>query len=350
MSDVYTRLREFMDRLPGGYPETPTGVEIKLLKKLYSPEEAELTQNLKDEPEEVALIAKRLGRDEKELAEKLDEMAMNGLIYRVRSGEKLCYQAFQFIVGVYEFQLKNLDKEFCELFEEYWPYLGMQMASVPTAQLRVVPVESAVGKGATVESYNQIREMVKEQKVICVQDCICRKEQRLMGHPCDKPDEICFGFGELGQYTIDNGNGRPIDVDECLKLLDKAEEEGLVLQPTNAEELQWICCCCACCCPGLKVAKSTPRPQDVVKSWYEAKIDRDECTGCLDCVERCPLDAIQEGDNVSEIVEGRCIGCGLCVSACPVEAITMEPKPGVEAPPKDFSTLLKQIATERGLA
>ena len=81
MSDVYTKLREFMDRLPGGFPETPTGVEIKILKKLYSPEEAELTLNLKDEPEEVAAIAKRTGRDEKELAEKLDEMAMNGLIY-----------------------------------------------------------------------------------------------------------------------------------------------------------------------------------------------------------------------------------------------------------------------------
>ena len=28
-TDVYTRLREFMDTLPAGFPATPTGVEIK---------------------------------------------------------------------------------------------------------------------------------------------------------------------------------------------------------------------------------------------------------------------------------------------------------------------------------
>ena len=86
MTDVYTRLREFMDKMPAGYPETPTGVEIKILKKLYTPDEAELTMKLKSEPEEVPVIAKRIGADEKELAEKLEDMAQKGLIYRVRSG------------------------------------------------------------------------------------------------------------------------------------------------------------------------------------------------------------------------------------------------------------------------
>ena len=84
MSDVYTRLREFMDKMPIGYPETPTGVEIKILKKLYTPEEAELTMKLKNEPEEVPATAKRLGVNEKDLAEKLEEMAQKGLIYRVQ--------------------------------------------------------------------------------------------------------------------------------------------------------------------------------------------------------------------------------------------------------------------------
>lgn len=350
MSDVYTRLREFMDKMPVGYPSTPTGVEIKILKKLYTPDEAELTMKLKNEPEEVPAIAKRIGMDEKELGEKLEDMAQRGLIYRVRSGDKRLYQAFQFIVGVYEFQLKHLDKEFCELFEEYLPYVGMQMASIQTRQLRVVPVESAVGRGGTVESYNQVRELVKKQKVFAVQDCICRKEQDLLGHPCEKPKEICLSFGDMAQFTIDNKAGRQIEVNECLKLLDKAEQEGLVLQPSNTENLEWICCCCSCCCPGLKIAKMTPRPQDMIRSYYQAKIDPDECTACGDCIERCPMDAIQEGDNVSEVIDGRCIGCGLCVSVCPVEAITLETKPGMEAPPKDLSDMLNRIAVERGVA
>ncbi len=41
--EVYVRLREFLDKLPGGYPETDSGVEIRILKKLFSPEDAELT-------------------------------------------------------------------------------------------------------------------------------------------------------------------------------------------------------------------------------------------------------------------------------------------------------------------
>jgi hypothetical protein len=187
--DVYTRLREFMDKLPGGYPETPTGVEIKILKKLWMPDEAELTMKLKNEPEEVSVIAKRVGMDEAELGEKLEAMAQKGIIYRVRSGTKRLYQAYQFVVGVYEFQLKNLDREFCELFEEYLPYAGMSVMGQPTKQMRVVPVESAVGKGKGVAPYNQIRELVKKQEFFTVQDCICcipitrRRSTRMNARP-----------------------------------------------------------------------------------------------------------------------------------------------------------------------
>jgi len=347
---VYIRLREFMDKLPAGYPETPTGVEIKILKKLWTPDEAELTMKLTNEPEEVSVIAKRIGADEKELAEKLEAMAQKGIIYRVRSGDKKLYQAHQFVVGVYEFQLKNLDKEFCELFEEYMPYIGMNMLSVKTRQLRVVPVESAVGTGKGVSPYNQVREMVKEQKVCSVTHCICRKEQDLLGNKCDYPSEVCLGFNDFAQFYIDNNMAREITVEECLKVLDKAEEAGLVLQPSNTEQLEWICCCCSCCCPILKSAKPAPRPADVLQSYYQAKIDPDECTACGDCIERCPMDAIQEGDNVSEVIDGRCIGCGLCVSVCPVEAISLMPKPDKEAPPIDIPDMMNKIAVERGVA
>ena len=125
---------------------------------------------------------------------------------------------------------------------------------------------------------------------------------------------------------------------------------GLVLSPTNAQELSTICCCCSCCCPVLKFAKMAPRPADLAQAYYQAQIDPDLCTASADCIDRCPMDAIREGDNASEVIDGRCIGCGLCVSACPVEAITLEPKPGMEAPPKDMSDMLNRIATERGVA
>lgn len=350
MADVYVRLREFLDKLPAGYPSTPTGVELKILKKLFTPEEAELTMQLRNEPEEVSAIAKRVGMEERKLAEKLEQMAQKGILYRIRSGDKRLYQAFQFVVGLYEFQLKHLDKEFCELFEEYMPYLGANMMSVPTRQLRVVPVESAVGSGKGISSYNQVRALVDRQTVFSVQECICRKEQALLGHGCNYPREICLGFGDFAQFYIDNHMARLISKEECLHLLDKAEAAGLVLSPTNTQDVAAICCCCSCCCPVLKFAKMAPRPVDLVLSYYESRIDPDFCTGCGDCIQRCPMDAIREGDSVSEIVEGRCIGCGLCVSVCPAEAISLVEKPGMDAPPKDMVDMMSRIAAERGVA
>jgi len=136
-----------------------------------------------------------------------------------------------------------------------------------------------------------------------------------------------------------------------MEFLDKAEEAGLVLSPTNTgEDLAAICCCCSCCCPLLRFSKPTPRPVDLLHTYYEAKIDPDECTACGDCIERCPMDAIQERDNVCEVADGRCIGCGLCVSVCPGEAISLVAKPGMEAPPKDLPDLMNKVAIERGVA
>lgn len=61
------------------------------------------------------------------------------------------------------------------------------------------------------------------------------------------------------------------------------------------------------------------------------------------------MDAIKVEDDIAEIVDGRCIGCGLCVSHCPEDALSLEEKPGMEPPPKDFREIFDRIAAERGL-
>ena len=67
--------------LPGGYPSTPSGVEVRILKRLFSPEEAELTMKPKSRPEQVPAIAARVGLEEAEMARRLEEMARKGLIF-----------------------------------------------------------------------------------------------------------------------------------------------------------------------------------------------------------------------------------------------------------------------------
>jgi Pyruvate/2-oxoacid:ferredoxin oxidoreductase delta subunit len=347
--DVYARLREFMDSLPGGYPATPSGVEIKLLKRLFTPEQAELTMKLGKEPEEVRSIAARTGIDEAELAEKLEELALKGCIFRVRDEEKRLYQAYQFLVGLYEFQLNTLDREFAQLFEEYLPHFAISGANIKTSQLRVIPLESAVEATPAVETYNRIRDLVRQQEVISIQPCICRKEQGLLGNECEKPKEVCIALRDFARFFIDNGMGKQISVDEALKILDTAEEAGLVARTTNSQKIEAICGCCSCCCPGLRFAKMAPRPADMVTSHYEARLDAEECTSCGLCADRCQMDAIRETDDVWEVVDGRCIGCGLCVAECPVDAISMVEKQGTEPPPATFDETLNRIGAERGL-
>jgi len=43
-----------------------------------------------------------------------------------------------------------------------------------------------------------------------------------------------------------------------------------------------------------------------------------------DCVDVCPVDCIEEGEDMFVIDPDLCIDCGACEHACPVEAIYNE--------------------------
>ena len=55
-----------------------------------------------------------------------------------------------------------------------------------------------------------------------------------------------------------------------------------------------------------------------------ANVDQEKCTGCGECVEACPLDAIEMDGDTAKVDEDTCSDCGACVDVCPVEAITVE--------------------------
>jgi Pyruvate/2-oxoacid:ferredoxin oxidoreductase delta subunit len=157
------------------------------------------------------------------------------------------------------------------------------------------------------------------------------------------------GFIE-NDKRIDTGMGRRISRKEAMGIIDRAEKKGLVLSPSNTQKMAALCCCCTCCCPALKLAKMLPRPADSIRSYYDARIDPNLCLACGDCIERCPMDAIGDGENASQVIDGRCIGCGLRASTCPEEAITLIAKPGMEAPPENFPDVLRRIETEWGIS
>ena len=52
--------------------------------------------------------------------------------------------------------------------------------------------------------------------------------------------------------------------------------------------------------------------------------DAESCTACGDCVEICPVGAIEMvGDAVSK-KDNFCMGCGNCVNTCEMNSLTMK--------------------------
>ena len=342
--EAYTRLREYLDKTPGGFPATESGVELKMLEKMFTPEEARRTVQLRLFPEPAAVIAARWGMPEEQAASKLEDMARKGLIISIRSGKMIFYQATQYQIGFLEFQVDTIDRELSEMALEFEKHLGDSVLK----QHRVIPVGAAVDAATPISSYDKAREIIGKQKQAAVATCICKKEQGLMGNECQKPHETCLSFGIGADHLVRIGKGREISIEEAYRIIDRAEENAMILMPTNAKDIVHMCCCCSCCCALLRMLKAHDRPADFVHSAFQVKKDQELCSACGDCLERCQMEAISEKDDTIEIDLARCIGCGLCVSACSQHALSLVEKAAGPVP-ANYLNMLSELAGERGL-
>jgi Na+-translocating ferredoxin:NAD+ oxidoreductase subunit B len=348
--EIYVKLREHLHNLPGGFPTTKEGHEIKILKKLFTPEEAVHALALRPVLEDVSTIARRLSMGETEAAETIENLARKGLIFRVREGNVKKYMAISYVVGIFEFQLDKMDREYAELHDKYKIHYGLHWTSTRTKQMRTIPVHSAIQSNASVETYDLARDFIKTQKTIGLSDCICRKKNNLLGKGCAHPLETCLTFGDIAAYYIDYKMARQITPDEALKVLELGERSGLVISPTNTEEHAAMCLCCSCGCGVLSGMKLLPNPADYIDSTYQADIDSLLCDSCGDCAGRCQMGAIARKEACYSVDHRRCIGCGLCVATCGKNAFFFQPREKSEKPRGNFYDLLDTISKERGLA
>jgi ferredoxin len=345
--DVFRELQEHLDKMPIGYPATKSGVEIRVLKHLFTPEQAQLALNLKFQPAPLDKIyrkVKKSGISIEELEQKFDDMYFKGLIHRGsrKEGKKeVKYYANAFLViGMFEFQLGRLTKEFLEDFHEYtkeafwedtWKKPGIP-------QLRTIPLGQTIEHDQSIASYDDLRTIINNMGgPIAIQECICRQSQEVLGNHCQKTKlkETCFSFRTGAKMYIEKGLAREISKDEALKILKQVEEDGLVLQPGNSQRPGNICTCCGCCCEVLNNAKRFPEPVELFATNYYAEVDADLCVGCGTCEERCNVDAIEIEDGISHVDRTRCIGCGVCIPTCPEEAIKLKKKETETVPPKN---------------
>ena len=351
MSEIYRKLRKHLDSMPTGFPETASGVEIRLLEKLFTEEEARMACRMSMRPETAEQVAARLGSDPRETADLLNGMSKKGLLMRHRAGGQTFFMSAGFLVGIFEYQVGSLDRELVELFDQYLEEaMYRELISPETPQLRVVPVQESLDADIEIAPYDELRKILASQKLIGLAECICRKMSGVKGKPCHAPLESCLVFGPMAEFYIGNGIAREISLAEAFDVLRKNEEAGLIPSPANAQRVGGMCSCCSCCCELLKAIKLDSHPSRKVKSNYFARVEEDLCTGCEACVDRCQMEAVTMANEIAVIYLDRCVGCGLCVTACPTGALSMQKKPSGElyVPPERPQDTYIRIARERG--
>jgi ferredoxin len=349
---IYQKLQKHLDRLPIGFPATKSGVELKILKFIFTPEEAKIAINLRFVTEPLKTIyrrVKKFGLTQEQLEQILERMHKKGAIRITRiegkDGQKNLYQNWLLVVGMFEYQLGRMTKEFYEDFEQYMEE-GFREEFMKTKinQLRTIPIEKSIEPQHNIATYDILKELIEEAENISVEDCICKKGKDLLGNPCKQTDtrEHCFTFNESAKNAVYRGYGRLISKEDAFTIIEKAQEDGLIIQPTNSQKPNYVCCCCGCCCDLLTNLKKIEKPWEFIYSNYFAKVNSDLCVGCESCLDHCQMEAIKI-NGIASIDCKRCIGCGNCVVSCPENAITLIKKVSESIPPETTKDLFLQI-------
>lgn len=354
--DVYRRLQEHLDVMPVGFPATESGVELSILRRLFTEEEAEAALLLSALPERLARIHRRArGRwTAEELEALLDRLAAKGSIMGGSAhgaGRKKTWSKAMLAVGMYEFQVNRMTPELQRDMEAYiaegfaGAFLGPK-----TKQMRTIPVNAKVVVERTVGRFDDARELVAAgEGPWAVMNCVCRQGRDATGEPCRQTDvrKTCLARKGVARHLLETGAAEELSREQALALLERAERDGMVVQPENAQDPLFVCFCCGCCCGVLRMAKEFPRPADVIHSNFRAEVTSGECLDCGSCRPRCPMDALGAVDGRTSVDHARCIGCGACIGVCPSEALRLVEKERPAAPPESHRDLYKQILVER---
>jgi electron transport complex protein RnfB len=351
---IYVQLQKHLDNQAVGFPATRSGAEIKILKHIFTPGEAEIACCLSYKFEPLETIYSRAGRlvgSADELEKDLDRIQQKGGIEtRIKHGKKYYCNA-PLVVGMYEFQSNRLTPEFIKDFDQYTSdkRFGLEFLSTKLPQMRTIPVAKSIHPQHNVSTFDEVTTLLLQaEDPFVIIECICRKKKSMAGKSCQKTDrqETCLAVGSMARMALLSGNGREITRDEALAIIEQNQQQGLVLQPSNTQKAEFICSCCGCCCGVLGMHQDLPKPLDFWASNFYAAVDRETCDGCGACVKRCQVDAVSVSEKKQPAVVAldRCIGCGVCVPACPTRSITLVKKPAEVRPPQTREDLHEIIA------
>ncbi|MFC1848255.1 ATP-binding protein [Chloroflexota bacterium] len=315
----------------------------RILEHIMTPEEAYLTALL---PMKYEQLAKELGTDVDSVRAKLEGLYRKGVIF-ARSPDNLEEASYALaVVQLHDITMCSFDvdikqdRKLFELWDDFcvneWDrdqVASWEVGEQP--QGRIVPAYKAILNSPEILPCEDMREIIKSARSIAVTHCTCRRRKEALGNRCDASHSMVdIQFNISAEYLISRNAGTRISPDEALALIDECEELGLLHTCENSTRMRprWgMCNCCTDCCMIYQPLDrfKVPVTKCIAKSRYEARVDKDICDGCQNCMDWCRFDALEmvklDGSKKHKayVDSEKCMGCGICVLKCEPQALNM---------------------------
>lgn len=354
-TDYYDALAIHFDSAAIGAPDTPELRQI--IAFLFSPQEAQLAATAPFVPQPAAKLAIAAGMEPDEALPILEAMADKGLMYQRKTKKAQYFSLLPLMPGIAEMQfmggeVNEQKRHLAHLFEAYYepgfaPALH-QASQVSRPYSRVIPVGRTVEGKQEILPYEQAEKVLEDASAIAVTNCYCRQEAEIRGEGCSAPKEVCLMFGPFARFVSEKGLARLVDLEEAKKILEKAEDAGLVHVTDNvAQGANFMCNCCGCCCMFLRSITKLNLVGTVAQAGFVAEVDPESCTSCEGCLDACQVGAISmEEDKPAMVDPHLCLGCGQCQTVCAMDAIEMQRRQ-TKPPAKNFGELAQGISQGR---
>jgi ferredoxin len=361
----YRLLQQRLDRNVTGAPESPAF--MKILRLLWSPEEAQLARRLPITPKPLDVLSRKLDMPEDQLSDKLTEMARRGVVFDLEVKGKRYFALPPVVIGFFEYTFMRARDdmpmaELAHLFDEYM-YSDDRFARAvfqgKTQVGRSLVREEALPQGDHIEvlDWERASHIVQSASAVSVGICQCRHKASHLGKVCEKPQRACLTFNYAAESMARCGHAQLITTSEGMKILEECKEAGLAQTGDNVQRaVSYICNCCGCCCGMIAAIKKFDIRNAIVSSNWIREVDLSKCKGCGKCAKLCPVDAIE----IAEEGEGKqkrkwavcndelCLGCGVCYAACKFGGIVMKPRAKRVFTPETAFDRVVSMAIERG--
>ncbi len=286
--------------------------EYKILEPIVDDDMCDIMMHMRLEANRTAEeIAQRAKKDLDFTKEQLNKLRVAGVIRSRMVDGKECWYYPIWVPGIMEGVLSN--REQCdkypvlgECFEAYTRIRVSMLApfmDVGMNLMRVIPVQSAIENNTHKASYDEVAKIIDDAWAVSVGPCSCRRARRLMGEGCGHLEEdMCMYVNDNAVNYSETGAHRLITKEEAFEILKRAEDNGLVHElnvTPGYDDTTAICNCCGCSCFALRIATYFRAP-DAIRTNYIARVDKDKCVACGQCVENCQLNAVRLGQKLCE--------------------------------------------------